>query len=75
MRLVQDVATALQPYYPALMISELRPLLENSGMDGVRGEIPEILQLKTLVQSLPDHDHGKTSGAYVRAIDLLHTVL
>lgn len=75
MRLVQGVATVLQPHYPALMTSALRPILENSAKGGVHGEIPEILQLKTLVHSLLNDDPSEISGAYMHAIDLLHTVL
>ena len=74
MHLVQGVATVLGPHYPVLMMSDVRPILENSVKGVDSGEIPEILRLKILVHSLPDDDHGETSSAYIHAIDLLHTV-
>lgn len=75
MRLVQGVVTVLQPHYPVLARSELKPILENGPKGGIQGEILEILQLKSLVKSLPDEDHGETANTYVHAINLLHGVL
>ena len=67
--------TVLQPHYQALTRSELNPILENGPKGGIQGEILEILQLKSLVKSLPNEDHGETASTYVHAIDLLHGVI
>jgi hypothetical protein len=73
MRLVQGVATVLRPHYSTLLISELGPILENGPKGDIDGEIPEILQLKTLV--IPNDDHNEIANVYLDALDLLHTVL
>ena len=75
MHLVQGVVSVLKPHHSALLIGELSPILENGPKGGIRGEILEILQLKALVNSLPDDDRGETADVYLHAIDLLHTVL
>lgn len=74
-RLVQGVSIVLRPHYEVLANSELGPILNNSAKGGTQGEIPEMLQLQTLVNSLPDQDRGDTVSAYRHAINLLHTVV
>jgi len=74
MRLAQGVVTVLQPHYSTLLVSELGPILENGPKGGIQGEIREILQLRTLIESLPEDEHGKKAAAYLHAVDLLHSV-
>lgn len=75
MRLVQGVGAILRPHWETLKATELGPLLENSPKGGIRGEVPEVLQLKSLVSLLPNYDEGATAVTCLHAIDLLHTVL
>jgi len=74
MQLIRGVNSILQPHWTQLMATELSPLLNNEWRRGVFGEVPEILRLKVLIDSLPDLDNGTTRAAYVEAVEQLHTV-
>ncbi|KAI9730417.1 MAG: hypothetical protein M1834_005927 [Cirrosporium novae-zelandiae] len=74
LHLIRGVNSVLQPYWPKLMASELSPRLDNGWRRGVAGEVPEILRLKVLVNSLPNLDNGITNTAYMQAIEQLHVV-
>lgn len=75
MHLIRGVNAILQPHWVRFMTSELSPLLENGWRRGVHGEIPEILQLKALVKSLPGRDQEAYANDYIQAIDQLHAIM
>ncbi|RDL38644.1 uncharacterized protein BP5553_02984 [Venustampulla echinocandica] len=73
--LIRGVGSVMRPYWYSLLQSELRPILDNGWMCGVSGEVPELLRLKSLIQSVITFTNPHMATKYNAAVEKLHEVI
>lgn len=73
--LVRGVATVVRPYWYEVLETEMRPILDNGVRRVAHSHVPEVSQLKQLIESvLPSVDPTMTPD-YLAALEELHNTI